>query len=146
MAEEQGVLTTLGLPYSDDEVVLEINGQRIFKWISITFERVNPVNSWAAPGANGGHLAVHHTDLQGRLTLELMQNSPSLEFIKSLAAVRVPFPITIKDKSGTPDLATMDEALLENEVNLTRNAQGEATYRCQFIGVLKRVEGGIPKT
>jgi hypothetical protein len=143
MADTPEGLEKLGFPYSPDEVVLTINGKRVVQWMSINFERINPVNSWAPPSADGGHLAIHHADMQGRLTLELMQKSPSLQDILALATTKQPFTIAIKDKSGTPDIAVMTEALLETMPQLQRTAT-ESNYRCQFIGVLHRVEGGTP--
>lgn len=141
---EQNILEALGRPYYPPEVVLLIDGQRIMMWQSFTIERINPIHSWATPSADGGHLHFKHADLQGRLTLELSQKSPSLEFIKSLATRTEPFPIAVKDKSGTPDLATFTEAALETEPQFQRSTTGDNFYRCSFIGVLHRSEGSVP--
>jgi hypothetical protein len=136
----------MGYPYSPDEVIITINGKPVHLWSRVTVERLNPVHSWAPPSADGGHLAHYHPDQQGRITLELFQKSPSLQEILALASVKQPFSITVKDKSGTPDIATMPEALLENLPQLERGRAGtETTYRCSFIGVLYRVEGGVPE-
>lgn len=145
MAETTNVAEILGIPYNPAEVSLVINGKPVFGWRNFNAERINPVNSLAPPSADGQSLAIRHADLQGRLTLELLQKSPSLRDILSLSPMETPVSIEIKDKSGTADLATFPEAYLENVPQLQRS-EGDNNYRCTFVGILFRTEGFIPQT
>lgn len=145
MAEKPAGLESVGLPYNPAECVLEVNGKRWFKWMNFNADRVNPLNSWAPSSADGGHLIIHHADLQGTFSIELQQNSPSVADALKLVPMLQPFSVVIKDKSGTPDLATMTEALLARPPQLQR-AQGESNYRIEIIGVLRRAGGQVPQS
>lgn len=145
MAETTNVAEILGMPYNPAEVSLVINGKPVFGWRNFTVERINPLNTLAPPSADGQSLTIHHADMQGRLTLELLQKSPSLRDILSIIPRETPVSIEIKDKSGTADLATFPEAYLENVPQLQRS-EGDNNYRCTFVGILFRTEGFIPQT
>lgn len=129
--------------YAPGEVLIEIDGTRVFDWVRVSFSRAEPHNSQAAPSADGSHLWVHNESAWGTCELELTQDSPSLGFMRSLASRQEPFGVAAKDKSGTPDYVSLIDALLMDEAPLER-AKGETNYRFVLGGIISFGEGGLP--
>ncbi len=119
--------------YDPAEFMAAADGTPIAGWRSITVERFGPINELSEPSADGKVHRIRKHDPRMRARIVLAQDSPSLFFMRALAGRDHGFTFGVKDKSGTPDGASMWDCAIENEAPVTRSATS-SDYEFTIVG------------